>query len=58
MRGEYRVKHPGLQPLWAVARRLVREIGDVQFEHVARELNRDADRLANEAMDVAAGSQQ
>lgn len=54
MRGEYRVKHPGLQPLSAEARRLVRQIGDVRFEHVRRELNKDADRLANEAMDEAA----
>lgn len=54
MRGEYRVKHPGLQPLCEEARRLVREIGDVRFEHVRRELNRHADRLANQAMDEAA----
>ncbi|HEY5619502.1 MAG TPA: ribonuclease HI family protein [Vicinamibacterales bacterium] len=53
MQGEYRVKNPGLQPLWEEARRLVRQIGDVRFEHVRRELNKDADRLANEAMDEA-----
>jgi ribonuclease HI len=54
MQGEYRVKHPGLQPLSAEARRLAQQIGDVRFEHVRREQNRDADRLANEAMDEAA----
>lgn len=54
MRGEYRVKHPGLQPLWEQARGLTRRIRHVQFEHVRREFNRDADRLANEAMDEAA----
>ena len=54
MRGEYRVKHPALQGLWEQARRLVHRIGDVQFEHVRREFNKDADRLANEAMDEAA----
>jgi len=53
MRGEYRVKSPGLQPLWDEARRLAREIGEVRFEHVRRELNKEADRLANEAMDEA-----
>jgi probable phosphoglycerate mutase len=53
MQGEYRVKHPGLQPLAAEARRLVGRIGDVRFEHVRREQNTDADRLANEAMDEA-----
>ena len=56
MRGEYRVKNQGLQPLWEQARQLVSKIGDVRFEHVRRELNRDADRLANEAMDEAAHS--
>jgi ribonuclease HI len=54
MRGEYRVKNPGLQPLYEEARSLVRQIGRVKFEHVRRERNKDADRLANEAMDEAA----
>jgi ribonuclease HI len=57
MRGEYRVKHPGLQPLHREARSLVGQIGRVKFEHVPREANRDADRLANEAMDEAAAQQ-
>ena len=56
MRGEYRVKHAGLVPLWQEARGLTRRIGDVRFEHVRREFNKDADRLANEAMDEAAAS--
>ena len=54
MRGEYRVKNPGLQPLYEEARGLARRIGRVTFEHVRREFNKDADRLANEAMDEAA----
>lgn len=54
MTGVYRVRSPGLQPLYEEARALTREIGRVRFEHVRRELNRDADRLANEAMDEAA----
>ena len=57
MRGEYRVKHAGLLPLWQEARDLARQIHEVRFEHVHRELNKDADRLANEAMDEAANSQ-
>lgn len=56
MRGEYRVKNPGLQPLYAEACTLARQVGRVTFEHVRRELNKDADRLANEAMDDAAAS--
>lgn len=54
MRGEYRVKSPGLQPLFEQARALARQIGHVKFEHVRREFNKDADRLANKAMDEAA----
>jgi ribonuclease HI len=54
MPGEYRVKHPGLQPLYEQARRLVSQLDKVIFEHVRREQNKEADRLANEAMDEAA----
>ena len=51
MRGEYRVKHPGLQPLYTRARLLVMELDRVDFEHVRREFNKDADRLSNLGMD-------
>ena len=51
MIGNYKVKHPGLQPLYAKARLLAHEIGRVSFEHVRRESNTHADRLANAAMD-------
>ena len=54
MKGVYRVKNPGLLPLFEEARALTRQVGKVTFEHVRREFNRDADRLANEAMDEAA----
>ena len=54
MLGLYRVRHPGLQPLHRDACALVRALGDVRFEHVRRERNGEADRLANEAMDRAA----
>lgn len=53
MRGEYRVKNPGLQPLHARARLLVQQLDQVRFEHVRRELNKEADRLSNLGMDVA-----
>jgi len=56
MNGEYRVKNRGLQPLYEEARTLARQVGRVRFEHVRREFNKDADRLANEAMDQAAQS--
>ena len=51
MRGVYKVKNEGLKPLYGQARLLAHRIGRVEFEHVPREKNRDADRLANLAMD-------
>jgi probable phosphoglycerate mutase len=53
MRGEYKVKHPGLQPLYVRARLLVMELDRVEVEHVRREQNKDADRLSNLGMDEA-----
>lgn len=54
MRGEYRVKHPGLQPLYHEAQSMTRTLDRVVYEHVRREQNKAADRLANEAMDRGA----
>ena len=56
MRGEYRVRNAGLQPLYLEARRLVAELDRVRFEHIRRELNTEADALANRAMDEASGA--
>ena len=53
MKGQYKVKSPGLIPLYEDARQLARRIGGVTFEHVRREFNKEADRLCNEAMDEA-----
>ena len=51
MLGNYRVKNAGLIPLYHRARLLVMQIGDVRFEHIRREKNKDADRLSNVGMD-------
>ena len=53
MRGEYKVKHPGLKPLHQEACALARRLGRVSFTHVRREENKDADRLSNLGMDEA-----
>jgi len=53
MRGEYKVKNPGLQPLHVRARLLVAELDNVKFEHIRREFNKEADRLSNLGMDEA-----
>ena len=49
--GQYRVKSPGLRPLHTRARRLLDGFGKVRIEHVRRERNQHADRLANRALD-------
>jgi ribonuclease HI len=51
MAGEYRVKHPDLQPLHARASALRDKLGAVTITHVRRALNPDADRLCNSALD-------
>jgi ribonuclease HI len=51
MRGNYKVKNEGLKPLHMRARMLVMQIGNVKFDHVPREQNKDADRLSNVGMD-------
>tara|TARA_B100001123_G_scaffold50847_1_gene52522 strand:- start:7456 stop:8304 length:849 start_codon:yes stop_codon:yes gene_type:complete len=57
MLGEYRVRSPGISPLHREASALVQRLGNVRFEHIPRNMNAEADRLANVAMDVSAASQ-
>jgi ribonuclease HI len=52
IRGEYRVKNPGLRPLYEEAIRIMEGLPDVKVAHVPRERNREADALANRAMDT------
>jgi ribonuclease HI len=54
MSGRYKVKHPDMIPLHKEASGLLRRIEDVRLTHVRREQNRDADRLANLALDEKA----
>jgi ribonuclease HI len=51
IRGEYKVKSPDLKELYDRARILIRKLARFSIQHVLREKNRDADRLANWAMD-------
>jgi len=50
----WKVKHEAMRPLASQAAALVRGFDRVTFGHIPRELNKHADRLANEAMDAAA----
>ncbi|HEX6209109.1 MAG TPA: ribonuclease HI family protein [Actinomycetota bacterium] len=49
--GRFRVKNPTLQRLHAEVRALVRTFEGVDFEHVRRGENAEADALANEGVD-------
>ena len=53
MLGRYKVKNAGLKPLHGQARLIASRIGRVSYQHVPREMNKDADALANLAMDEA-----
>jgi ribonuclease HI len=49
--GVYRVKHPDLKPIHAAVMDLLRTLDGYTVGHVPRELNKDADRLSNVAID-------
>ena len=51
LKGEYRVRSRALAPLAQRAVRLLSEFRSARLEHVPRERNAAADRLANEAID-------
>lgn len=54
MQGRYKVKHPVLKEQYARLAHLIGAFKSVSFVHVPREQNKDADALANEAMDRGA----
>ncbi|PIR26065.1 MAG: ribonuclease H [Deltaproteobacteria bacterium CG_4_10_14_0_2_um_filter_43_8] len=49
--GVYRVKHDDLKPLFQKVLQLLDSFETFSLEHVRREKNKDADRLANLALD-------
>src|ERR1700754_3432375 len=51
IQGKYRVNSPDLKPLWQEARNRIAKLEAFEISHALRHKNRDADRLANEAMD-------
>ena len=54
LRGEYRVKHAGLQPLYRRGVALLKHFDHVDVQHVARKENAAADRLVNDVLDQEA----
>ncbi len=55
IKGQYKVKSPDLRPLYEEAKRRIAGLESFQIQHVLRNKNREADRLANEAMDQGMG---
>jgi probable phosphoglycerate mutase len=55
MKGVYKVSSPGLRPLWEEAKKLSRQFEKFEMGHTLRGGNKEADRLANEAMDRGMG---
>jgi ribonuclease HI len=49
--GRYRVKHPELKPIHASVMAMLGKLAGYTVGHVPRELNKDADRLSNVAID-------
>jgi ribonuclease HI len=51
IQGKYKVNSPDLKPLWQEARNRIARLEAFEISHALRHKNKDADRLANEAMD-------
>jgi ribonuclease HI len=57
MRGEYKVNSPTLKQMWVEATRLAAKLVQFELTHTLREGNKEADLLANAAMDRTRGDQ-
>ncbi|HKE33673.1 MAG TPA: ribonuclease HI family protein [Candidatus Acidoferrum sp.] len=55
MRGLYKVKSADLRPLYERAQKMSKAFDFFRIDHVYREQNREADALANEALDESEG---
>jgi ribonuclease HI len=55
IKGQYRVNSPELRPLYDEAKRRIGRLEQFRIEHVLRGKNKEADRLANVAMDRGMG---
>jgi probable phosphoglycerate mutase len=51
IQGKYKVNSPDLRPLWQEAKNRIARLQAFEISHALRHKNKDADRLANEAMD-------
>ncbi len=51
LNGQYKVKNEGLKPLYLKVKELIGKIGRVEVKYIPREQNKEADALANQAID-------
>jgi ribonuclease HI len=51
IQGKYKVNSPDLRPLWQEAKNRIARLEAFEISHALRHKNKDADRLANQAMD-------
>jgi len=52
LKGNWKIKEPGLKVQAEKVRSLLKDFGTVTFTYVPREENKEADRLVNEAIDA------
>jgi ribonuclease HI len=55
MKGQYKVNSPDLRPLWIEAHRRANQLEKFEIQHTLRGGNKEADQLANDAMDRGMG---
>ncbi|NLM04267.1 MAG: ribonuclease HI family protein [Clostridiales bacterium] len=51
IKGEYKVKNERMIPMYNMVMPLINEFEEFHIEHIKREYNKEADALANKAMD-------
>ena len=51
LKGNWKIKEPGLKEQAAKVKSLLKDFGTVTFTYIPREENKEADRLVNEALD-------
>lgn len=49
IKGNFKVKHQNILPLYTLAKRLISKLDKFQIEHILRDKNKEADKLAKKA---------
>jgi probable phosphoglycerate mutase len=55
MQGKYKVSSPAIRPLYDEAKKMTRQLEGFEIRHTLRAGNKEADQLANDAMDRGMG---